>query len=87
MRYVYTGGEYTEFRGHVFAYGKPTTILDRGTEEAISKRSDFRRVEDEEEGKRQGIKTLQVSNDACPKCGKIVRQGRFMHVKYCRGAA
>ena len=42
MKYVYTGGQYTEFRGYVFAFGKPTTIRDRGTLEAIAKRQDFK---------------------------------------------
>jgi Zn finger protein HypA/HybF involved in hydrogenase expression len=22
---------------------------------------------------------------SCPKCGRHVRQGHYMHVKYCRG--
>lgn len=42
MKYIYTGGPYTEFRGYVFINGKPTTISDRGTLEAIAKRPDFK---------------------------------------------
>jgi hypothetical protein len=41
MRYVYTAGPYTEFRGYVFVNGKPTTIRDKGTLEALAKRTDF----------------------------------------------
>ena len=29
--------------------------------------------------------TLSASSDACPKCGKIVKQGRYIHEKYCSG--
>jgi hypothetical protein len=47
MKFVYTGGPYTEFRGYVFAYGKPTTVLDRGALEAIAKRADFKEWKDE----------------------------------------
>ena len=94
MRFEYTGGKYTEFRGYVFAFGHPTTITDKATEEALSKRVDFRRVEDEERknaDERQdaveGQKALLTpdSADACPKCGRTVRQGRYLHIKHCKG--
>lgn len=47
MKYVYIGGPYTEFRGYVFMNGKPTTILDKGTQIAIAKRPDFKEHKDE----------------------------------------
>ena len=48
MKYVFTEGPYREFRGYVFANGKPVTITDRGTLEAIQKDNSFRRFEDGE---------------------------------------
>lgn len=27
----------------------------------------------------------QASKDSCPKCGRYVKQGRYLHVKYCQG--
>jgi hypothetical protein len=42
MKYVYVGGQYTEFRGYVFKWGQPTTILDKGTLLAIARRPDFK---------------------------------------------
>ena len=27
----------------------------------------------------------ESSTDACPKCGKIVKQGKYMHIKHCKG--
>lgn len=88
MRFLYNAGEYKEFRGHVFMHGKPTTITDKATEEAVLQRSDFTRCKDEEipkqaeQGKREE-ETPVLNNDACPKCGKIVRQGKYMHVRWC----
>lgn len=31
------------------------------------------------------IPPTALDKDACPKCGRIVRQGRVMHVKFCKG--
>lgn len=59
IQYVYRGGNYREFRGHVFLGGKPTTIRDSGTMEAIKRERDFELVkggdpvEKEVEGKGQ----------------------------------
>ena len=46
MKYRYTLGPWKEFRGHVFAYGNPTTVSDKGTLEAIQKMEGFEKVED-----------------------------------------
>lgn len=27
----------------------------------------------------------QPDPNACPKCGRIVKQGKFMHQKHCKG--
>ena len=42
MKFIYTGGPYTEFRGYVFVNGKPTTISDRATLDALALRQDFK---------------------------------------------
>ena len=57
MKYVYTGGPYIEFRGYVFAHGKPTTILDKGTLLALAKRLDFKEVKDEPQAQIQAPAT------------------------------
>lgn len=41
-QYIYKGGPYTEFRGYVFKWGKPTTVTDQGTIDALRKRQDFK---------------------------------------------
>lgn len=28
---------------------------------------------------------LPESKHACPKCGRIVKQGKFLHTKHCKG--
>ena len=45
VQYVYTAGQYTEFRGYPFVNGKPTTVNDRATAEALDKRPEFKRYE------------------------------------------
>lgn len=37
-------GNYTEFRGKVFAHGVPVKITDQGTLDALAKRADFELV-------------------------------------------
>ena len=81
MKYVYNG-EYRSFMGRVFAYGKPVEITDKATMEAIEKQPDFTRVEDE---KVEEAAPQAVLSDECPKCGKIVKRGKFMHQKHCKG--
>lgn len=47
MRFVYTAGDYTQFMGRMFAFGKPTEVTDKATIAALLKRKDFRKVDDE----------------------------------------
>ena len=75
MRYVLTDQAYREFRGHVFIKGKPVTIIDRGTLEAIKKEPAFEEYHEQQ----------AQDPDSCPKCGKVVKQGKYMHVKFCKG--
>lgn len=47
MKFRCTTDKWREFRGYVFAYGKPTEIRDRGTIEALNGHPDFEFVEDD----------------------------------------
>jgi Zn finger protein HypA/HybF involved in hydrogenase expression len=78
MKFIYDG-EYKEFRGHVFKWGKPTTVEDKATQEILLKDPLFWRCDETPEEK------PVLDRYACPKCGRHVRQGHYMHVKYCRG--
>ena len=78
MKYVHEG--YREFRGYVFRWGLPVDITDRGTLEAVKRDPSFKEFKDEEKAA-----TETEVLDACPKCGKVVRQGRYLHVKHCKG--
>lgn len=80
MKFAYSG-PYKEFRGYVFIKDKPVTVSDRGTQEALSKMEDFRRVDEEEE-----TEAPLLDPQACPKCGKVVKRGRHFHVRSCKGA-
>lgn len=46
MRFVYSG-PYIQFRGYVFAHGKPTNVTDVATIAALEKLPNFRKVPDE----------------------------------------
>ena len=72
MRFIYDG-QYRSFRGYVFAYGKPTTVVDKATQEACLKDSGFRVVT--EEAKQEG---------GCPKCGKVFAKGQHLHNRACK---
>ncbi len=86
-QYVYEG-KFRQFRGYVFANGNPVTITDRGTQEAIAKDATFKRVDKIEERQAPVTTPTPVSAahaDECPKCGRIVKQGKYLHVKHCTG--
>lgn len=92
MKFVYTKGQYRQFRGHVFAWHQPTDIQDRATIEACLRDPTFERIEDavrQEEVPQapapQVIAREVIDPDACPKCGRVVKQGRYMHEKFCKG--
>ena len=95
MRYIYTGGPYRQFRGYVFIGQTPVEITDRGTLLAIERMHDFKLKQEEHHEDYKEEKTeaktevltpakATVAN-ACPKCGRVLSRGMFMHRKYCRG--
>lgn len=45
-RFRLKGDGWREFRGYVFSFGKPTTVLDRATIEALTGHPDFQEVPD-----------------------------------------
>jgi hypothetical protein len=81
MKFVYQG-PYIQIMGRMFAFGKPQEVNDPATISVLEKRSDFKKVEDEKEEKQE---TQTVLSDECPKCGKIVKRGKFMHQQHCKG--
>jgi hypothetical protein len=84
MKYVYDG-KYIQVMGRMFAFGKPVEVNDEATRRILDGRPDFRRVGNvmhEEEGPRQGQAVL---SDQCPKCGKVVKRGKVMHQRWCKG--
>jgi len=88
MKYVFTGGPYTQFMGRTFAFGKPVDVSDNATLKALEGRRDFAQyVEAPAQEEPSPLPVVQVVNmDACPKCGKSLGRGKYMHVKFCKGA-
>ena len=82
MKFVCTTSNFRHFMGRLFANGLPTEVTDRATIMALEHNQDFKKVSDE--------KAIQetpkaVLSDECPKCGKVVKRGKFMHQKHCKG--
>ncbi len=85
MTKYYFDGTYREFRGRVFWNKKPVTITDHVTLDAIKHDPAFKEYREPEPLVEEIHEDPITNPDACPKCGRIVRQGRYAHVKYCEG--
>lgn len=81
MRYVYLG-PYREFRGRVFAHGKPVDIDDKATLDAIKREPDFKVYEEISSPE----KSPEPVANACPKCGRELHaKGAHFHIRACKG--
>jgi hypothetical protein len=78
MKFIYLASNYHHFRGQLFAFKKPTEVTDKATIEALQRNPDFMRVDETEPQK-------TPMPDECPKCGKVVKRGKYMHQKFCKG--
>jgi len=89
--------EYRQFRGYVFAWNKPVTVTDRATIEACRQDPSFKEISAAQVPQQDGSPTgygsvkpnvvpASADSDACPKCGKVFKRGRYFHEKYCKGA-
>lgn len=100
MKFVCNTQPYRQYWGYVFYKGKPVEVVDRATIERCSRDSDFEPYEENDDAMRQEegqAATTPVLNtvmterlpyidpDACKKCGKVFRQGKWLHAKYCKG--
>lgn len=84
MKFVCKTEPYRHFRGVLFAYYRPTEVTDAATIKALEKHPDFRKVEDEKDTPTPPEKTKALA-DECPKCGRIVKRGKYQHQLHCRG--
>lgn len=82
MKFICKTEPYRHFRGYLFFKGRPTNVTDKATIQALENHPDFQKAEHEE--KKQETET-KVLADQCPKCGRIVKRGKYMHQKHCKG--
>jgi hypothetical protein len=82
VKFIYTAGQYIQKMGRMFAFGQPVEVTDKATIMALEQNPDFKKVTDE---KIQDTPQAVLA-DECPKCGKIVKRGKFMHQKHCKGS-
>src|SRR3990167_10673108 len=84
MKFVCTTSNFRHLMGRLFANGLPTEVTDRATIMALEHNQDFKKVSDEKAiQETPKAPVLSVLSDECPKCGKVVKRGKFMHQKHC----
>ena len=80
MKFICKTEPYRHFRGLLFQNGRATEVSDQATIDALAKHPDFEKAEDE---KAIQETPKEVLSDQCPKCGKTVKRGKYMHQKWC----
>jgi len=84
VKFIYNG-DYATRDGVTFMFRNPTEVENRSTIEKLLNDPDFTRCDHEEEAQaHKEVPEAQVLG--CPKCGRVIGQGRYMHEKYCKGA-
>ena len=81
MKFICVTEPYRHFRGLLFQGGRATDVRDQATINALENHPDFKKVTDEEKVQ---APTKEVLADECPKCGKVVKRGKYMHQKHCK---
>lgn len=84
MKYVYTKGTYAQFEGYEFLFGKPTEITNPATLQRIAGRDGFAPYSELVE-KEEVKAPEEFKGNQCEKCGRVIKQGMFMHRKHCKG--
>ena len=85
MRFKCVTEPYRHFRGLLFQNGRATEVTDQATIEALEKHPDFQKADEVQDEKAIQEAPKEVLKDECPKCGKIVKRGKYMHAKWCKG--
>ncbi len=87
MRFV-TQERVIDFHGHIFFRGVPVTVRDKATVARCLSDPRFHPVEEAKDETQEAQAAPQVLDPhACDKCGRIVRQGMFLHRRHCKGRA
>ena len=81
MKFICKTEPYRHFRGLLFQNGRATEVTDQATIVALEKHPDFEKAEDEKSIQET---PKEVLSDQCPKCGKVVKRGKYMHQKWCK---
>jgi len=79
MKFIHIAGDYRCVDGHTFLFRNSVTVENKTTIAKLLTDNDFEVVNERQ--------VTVASPDACPKCGRIIKQGKFMHAKYCKGAS
>lgn len=82
MKFVYSG-DYAVKDGVTFMFRNPSTVENKATIAKLLKDPLFRRCDEE---KAEAPAKTEVLSDVCPKCGRLVKQGKVLHQRWCKGA-
>lgn len=85
MKFIHVGGDIADFGGHTFMFRNPVDVTNRATIASLLKNPKFRKFENEKEIEIPKEKKVLTEGKACSKCGKVLRQGIYLHEKYCKG--
>lgn len=73
MKFRCKTDQYRQFRGYVFAWGKPTNVIDRASIDALTGHPDFEHVEDAPaNGHERPILTLPKRRGRPPKSENVL---------------
>ena len=85
MKFVYNG-QYKEFRGYVFFNRNPVNVSDACTRDILLKDKNFYQFDAHSVPIEPQLKIeVETSKYECKKCGKYVKQGHYMHERWCKG--
>ena len=101
MKFVQVKDEVRWFEGRMCLRGKPVEVEDEYGLSSFKANPDFKEYKEiqyeevKEEARKEGVLSEEkvketsppqvLDYDACPKCGRVVKRGRYLHIKHCKG--
>ena len=93
MKFIHVGGDIADFDGYTFMFKNPVDVTNQYTIDRLMKNPKFIVVESSDVSftqlndnlNRIMVETKVTASTVCKKCGKQLKQGIYLHEKYCKG--
>jgi PHP family Zn ribbon phosphoesterase len=88
MKFVHIGGDIRFIDGNMFLFKNAVDVVNKSTIEKLLKDPDFEVYQEAtlfQEKKETKKEEKKENPDACPKCGRVIKQGKYLHAKHCKG--